>query len=241
MGTIEYSPILEQAFFDQSPIELAMSLLGKILRHRFKVTSGDDIWLSAQIIETEAYYINERASHASLGFTTKRQALFMAPGTIYMYFARGRDSLNFSASGTGNGVLIKSGFPFLQGHQTQKMLATMQALNPGKDGPRSVNKLCNGQTLLCRSLNLKVHQWDTKQLDPDHLRLEDCSYRPEHIVQCPRLGIPSGRDGHLPLRFVDEAYATKATHNPLRKKQPEPGTIKLFSRPEDASYPPSLL
>jgi DNA-3-methyladenine glycosylase len=241
MGTLDYSPILEQAFFDQSPIELAMSLLGKVLTHRFKAISGDHIWLSAQIIETEAYYINERASHSSLGFTMKRQALFMAPGTIYMYFARGRDSLNFSAAGTGNGVLIKSGFPFLQGHQSQRMLSTMQTLNPGKNAPRSASKLCNGQTLLCRSLNLKVHQWDTKQLDPNRLRLEDCSYQPENIIQSPRLGIPAARDAHLPLRFVDAAYANKATHNPLKQKQPEPGSIRLLSRPEDVYYPSSLL
>jgi len=43
--------------------------------------------LTAQILETEAYYLNDKASHASLGFTEKRKALFMPPGTIYMYFS----------------------------------------------------------------------------------------------------------------------------------------------------------
>ncbi len=55
------------------------------------------LWLSARIIETEAYYVAEKGSHASLGYTEKRKALFLDGGHIYMYYARGGDSLNFSA------------------------------------------------------------------------------------------------------------------------------------------------
>ena len=46
----------------------------------------------------------------SLGYTEKRKALFLDGGHIYMY-ARGGDSLNFSAHGPGNAVLIKSAYP----------------------------------------------------------------------------------------------------------------------------------
>ncbi|MEE8479497.1 MAG: DNA-3-methyladenine glycosylase, partial [Candidatus Neomarinimicrobiota bacterium] len=83
--------ILQQSFFNRDACKVAQSLLGKIIRKKFGAN-----WLSAQIIETEAYYINEKGSHASLGFTEKRKALFMPPGTIYMYYARGKDSLNMS-------------------------------------------------------------------------------------------------------------------------------------------------
>lgn len=241
MGPPEYSPNLGHTFFDQSPIKLAISLLGKVLKHRFRTTSGDDIWLSARIIETEAYYVNERASHSSLGYTNKRRALFMRPGTIYMYYARGRDSLNFSAAGDGNGVLIKSGYPCLEENHSASMLTTMQTLNPGKSGPRQVGKLCNGQTLVCQSLNLKVHQWDAKQLEPNNFYLKDDWYHPEKIIQCPRLGIPTGRDEHLPLRFVDAKYARHATHNPLTQRRTAPGSISLLSNPEEVNYPPALL
>ena len=241
MGPPEYSPNLGRCFFNQPPITLAVSLLGKVLKHRFRLASGDTIWLSARIIETEAYYIKDRASHSSLGYTDKRRGLFMPPGTIYMYFARGRDSLNFSAAGAGNGVLIKSGYPCLEGHHADSMLTTMQQLNPGKSGLRPPGKLCNGQTLLCQSLNLKVRQWDAKPLDPHNFLLQDDSYSPDKFIQCPRLGIPSGRDEHLPLRFVDAKYAQYATRNPLRQRRVEPGSIKVFSNPEEVSYPPSLL
>src|SRR3990167_6381914 len=98
---------LPASFFDRDARLLARELLGKVIRHRH----GEQ-WLSARIIETEAYYLDDKGSHASLGFTHKRRALFMPAGTIYMYYARGGDSLNISCQGKGNAVLIKSAFPF---------------------------------------------------------------------------------------------------------------------------------
>ena len=94
-------------------------------------------WLSARIIETEAYYQAEKGSHASLGYTHKRRALFMDGGVIYMYYARGGDSLNFSAAGPGNAVLIKSGHPWVDARSGPEALARMQALNPDAAGRAS--------------------------------------------------------------------------------------------------------
>ena len=91
---------LPDAFFNRDARQLARELLGKVVRHRV-----DGLWLSARIIETEAYYLEEKGSHASLGYTHKRRALFMDGGVVYMYYARGGDSLNFSAGGPGNAVL----------------------------------------------------------------------------------------------------------------------------------------
>ena len=105
--------MLGHRFFNKDPELLAIALLGKILRRRIKHPRAGDIWLAARIIETEAYYLTEKGSHSSPGFTEKRKAMFMKPGTIYMYYARGGDSLNFSARGKGNGVLVKSGFPYI--------------------------------------------------------------------------------------------------------------------------------
>ena len=95
--------MLPDAFFDRDAQRVARELLGKVIRHRV-----NDLWLSARIIETEAYYCVDKGSHASLGYTEKRKALFLDGGHIYMYYARGGDSLNFSAHGPGNAVLIKT-------------------------------------------------------------------------------------------------------------------------------------
>ncbi|EKE01314.1 MAG: hypothetical protein ACD_21C00161G0001 [uncultured bacterium] len=162
------------------------------------------VWLKAIITETEAYYINDKASHSSLGYTHKRQAMFMLPGTIYMYYSRGGDSLNISCQGDGNAVLIKAAIPFMQTRNAEKMARLMQNLNPQKNStkPRPVEKLCCAQALLCKALNLKVTDWDKKQFDRKKFCIVSYGYKPKKIVQTKRKGIPKGRDEHLPYRFV---------------------------------------
>ena len=153
--------IVPTEFFTRDACEVAKLLLGKIIRRKYK-----NIWLSARIIETEAYYLNDSASHSSLGFTEKRKAMFMPAGTIYMYYARGHDSLNISCGNKGDAVLIKAAFPFVDELSPKQNIKTMQQLNPARDGSmRVIEKLCAGQTLLCKSLNLKVVDWDQQQFD----------------------------------------------------------------------------
>ena len=201
-----------QSFFNHEPIHVAQSLLGKII-----AVPHSTNWLMVRIIETEAYYRKEKASHSSLGYTKKRKALFMSPGTIYMYYARGGDSLNFSCQGEGNAVLIKSGYPIFLKDDAIDTRKVMQSNNPNRNGSRrSIAKLCAGQTLLCKSLNLKVSDWDTKQLTPNLLELWDDYYFPEKIIQTRRLGIPPARDAHLQYRFIDMRYVDFCTKNPLR-------------------------
>lgn len=197
--------ILDQSFFDRPTLTVAKELLGKVIFHKYQ-----NIWLKAQIIETEAYLMEEKASHASLGFTQKRKALFMPPGTIYMYYARGKDSFNISAGNAGDAVLIKSGVPYLDGSNDIAMIQTMLKLNPVKN----VNRICSGQTLLAKSLNLKVKDWDQKQFNVEDLLIKDVGYKPKQIIQTTRLGIPKGRDAHLLYRFIDYSFVDKCTKKP---------------------------
>ncbi|POF40452.1 3-methyladenine DNA glycosylase [Pseudomonas laurylsulfativorans] len=208
---------LPDDFFDRDAQILARELLGKVIRHRV-----GDLWLSARIIETEAYYCAEKGSHASLGYTEKRKALFLDGGHIYMYYARGGDSLNFSAQGPGNAVLIKSAYPWVDELSGPASLAQMLLNNPDAQGhPRPSQRLCAGQTLLCKALGLKVPVWDAKRFDHEVLLVEHVGQTPTHIIQTTRLGIPHGRDEHLMYRFVDAAYAAYCTRNPLRRGQVE--------------------
>jgi len=208
-------PALPDSFFHRDPCQLARELLGKVIRRRL-----DGMWLSVRIIETEAYYLTEKGSHASLGYTHKRRALFMDGGTVYMYYARGGDSLNFSAGGPGNAVLIKSAYPWIDTVSGPDALARMQALNPDATGkPRPPARLCAGQTLLCRALGLKVPDWDAQRFDPEVFFVEDVGQSPERLICTTRLGIPAGRDEHLRYRFVDPDYTAFCTRNPLRRGQ----------------------
>lgn len=204
--------MLENKFFDRDAVLVAKELLGKVLRVKYQ-----HLWLSAKIIETEAYYIHEKGSHASLGLTKSRQALFMPAGTIYMYYARGGDSLNTSCQGEGNAVLIKSGVVFHDALSGPESIAAMHSLNP-LPGPRErpLTRLCSGQTLLCKSLHLKVPEWNKKQFDAERFYIEDVGYVPEKIIQTRRLGIPVGRDEHLLLRFIDQRYLRSATKNVVK-------------------------
>lgn len=211
------STALPDSFFNRDAQVLARELLGKVIRHKV-----GDSWLSARIIETEAYYCNEKGSHASLGYTEKRKALFLDGGHIYMYYARGGDSINFSAQGPGNAVLIKSAYPWVDALSDENSLAQMQLNNPDASGAlRPPERLCAGQTLLCKALGLKVPVWDAKRFDAHLLYVEDVSQTPASIIQTTRLGIPAGRDEHLMYRFVDAQFARFCTRNPLRRGQVE--------------------
>lgn len=218
---------LPDSFFDRDAQLLARELLGKIIRHRYQ-----GLWLSARIIETEAYYLDEKGSHASLGYTEKRKALFLPGGHIYMYYARGGDSLNFSAQGPGNAVLIKSAYPWQDAMSPAQSLEQMQRNNPDSAGqPRPLQRLCAGQTLLCKALGLKVRDWDAGRFDAQRLFVEDCGIKPTAIIQTTRLGIPSGRDEHLPYRFVEAEHAAHCTRNPLRRGQVEGRDYRIIGTP----------
>lgn len=198
-------------FFARDARVVAPDLLGCMIKIK---THGH--WLSARIIETEAYCLDDKASHASLGFTEKRRALFMPPGTIYMYYARGGDSFNISCLGDGDAVLIKSAFP--DRRMSPSAISIMQKLNPLNGRERPFEKLCAGQTLLCRALDIKVPDWDQQQFSAAKFYCQ-APYDPvKKIIKTTRLGIPSGRDEHLFYRYIDYDYADYCTSNPLRKR-----------------------
>ena len=207
--------ILTTDFYNRDACKVAQSLLGKVIRHKV-----NNKWLAARIIETEAYYMKEKGSHSSLGFTEKRKAMFMPAGTIYMYYARGKDSLNISVKGKGNAVLIKSAYPFFDKQSPESNLVLMQKLNPNPDGsPRDIRKLCKGQTLLCATLDIQVVNWDQQQFDQQWFYIDDVGADVDSIIQTTRMGIPQGRDHDLPYRFVDYRYAPWCTQNPLTRRQ----------------------
>jgi DNA-3-methyladenine glycosylase len=207
-----HSIIHAKTFFNRDPQVVAVDLLGKLLCHKFQ-----NQFLAMRIIDVEAYYLNEKGSHASLGYTEKRKALFMPAGSIYMYYARGKDSFNISCKGKGNAILIKSAIPSIINSDSEIKL--MQELNKNKNGTlREINKLGSGQTLLCKSLALKVSKWDAKQFKKNNLDLRDDSYLLDTVIQSRRLGIPKGRNEELLLRFTDLRYAEFATTNPLKSK-----------------------
>ena len=59
--------------------------------------------------------------------------------------------------------------------------------NPDAQGhPRPSQKLCAGQTLLCKALGLKVPVWDAKRFDHEVLLVEHVGQTPAHTSSRPR-------------------------------------------------------
>jgi DNA-3-methyladenine glycosylase len=64
--------MLTPTFFNRDALLIAKELLGKVIYKRYNT-----IWLAAKIVGTEAYYLQDKGSHASLGWTAKRNALLL--------------------------------------------------------------------------------------------------------------------------------------------------------------------
>ena len=200
-----------------------------MLRHHL-----DGQWLAAQLIEIEAYYLTERQPRLA-GWTPKRNALFQAPGTIYMYYAHGGDSFNFSCQGEGNAVLLKSAviFPFFPDDLTsQTMVQTMQHRNRIAGRIRDSKRLCSGQTLLCRSLGLTVPDWDQQQLIADRLELMDTGYRPRSCK--PSSWNSSGRDEQLPLH---RCWLCQLLYSQSIADRKSPPVVRILSTSDSIACP----
>ena len=192
---------------------MARDLVGCVLRRLL-----DGLWLGVQIVETEAYGLEDPASHAFLGRTPSREPMWMPPGTIYMYHSRAGASLNVSCGIGPEAVLIKAGVPVVDDISPRAALDAMHRLNPGPDGQsrRPERRLCAGQTLLCRSLGLTVAEWTGRQFDPCQFYIE-ARVSQRRIVSTIRLGIRPERDDGRRSRYVDRELAGSATTNPLRR------------------------
>ncbi|MGZ8424485.1 MAG: DNA-3-methyladenine glycosylase, partial [Candidatus Binatia bacterium] len=76
---------LPRSFYEQSTIDVAKQLLGKVLVHRH-----DDRVLAGRIVETEAYLgPQDLACHAAKGRTKRTEVMFGAAGHAYVYFIYG--------------------------------------------------------------------------------------------------------------------------------------------------------
>ncbi|KAM9784942.1 DNA-3-methyladenine glycosylase [Syngnathus typhle] len=194
---------LGEDFFTQPCVALAKAFLGKVLVRRRE----DGTELRGRVVETEAYLGGEdQASHSAGGKRTERNtAMFMKPGTIYVYPIYGIYlCMNVSSQGDGAAVLLRSLEP-LQGHAVMRQLRAARR----KDGARPLKdkELCNGPSKLCQALDVP-RSFDRRDLASDpEVWLEDADpaagdAHHKVMVESPRIGIEShGEWAKKPLRF----------------------------------------
>lgn len=162
----------------------AQALLGWKLVHQTAegLTSG-------YIVETEAYYENDQASHSFGGERVRNAAMFRAAGTIYVYFTYGMHyCLNVVTGNEGNGqaVLIRALEP-ADGLEIMKRRRNVDS---------EIN-LTNGPAKLVQALAIPKSYGGTNLYDGP-LCLEP-GLKPDAIVQTTRVGISQA--AHEPWRF----------------------------------------
>ncbi|RVE69714.1 hypothetical protein OJAV_G00080550 [Oryzias javanicus] len=207
-------------FFQQPCINLAKALLGKVLVRR----CSDGTELRGRIVETESYLGGEdKASHSAGGKRTDRNlAMFMKPGTIYVYPIYGIYlCMNISSEGEGAAVLLRS-LESLHGLPVMRELRAARR----KESARQLKdkELCNGPSKLCQALNIP-RCFDRRDLASDpEVWLErdpdESPIIPQDIVSAPRIGIEShGEWAKKPLRFYLRGHPCVSVVNKAAERQ----------------------
>ena len=141
-----------------------------------------------RIVETEAYLGGEdKASHSYRGRRTSRnEAMYMPPGTAYVYTIYGMHScFNISSCGEGAAVLVRALEP-LWG------IADMRTAR--KASTKGTKNLCNGPAKLCQALGIDK-SFNQLNMTSSSSRVWVESLKPEsgtenyEVVETTRIGI----------------------------------------------------
>ena len=192
VGMQVFGSILPRAFYEKPAIEVARSLLGRVLVH------GE---CAGRIVETEAYLgLNDLAAHASRGVTPRTRVIFGPAGHAYVYFIYGMyECLNVVAEPEGQAgcALIRAleplaGIDLMRKRRNRTQVRDL-ASGPGKlTQAMGITRAENGLDLTCGGLTI---------CDGDPALFE--------VDVTPRIGIRECAD--WPLRFViaDSPYLSR--------------------------------
>jgi len=222
-----------------STIAVAKKLLGYQLHSQI-----NGVLTSGIIVETEAYLVNDPASHSFRGLTKSNAAMFGLAGTTYVYQIYGLHfCLNVvtNKQGCGEAVLIRAllptvGFSVMQERRRQKGLTN----------------LTNGPAKLTEALAIDK-QFNNHHLTKKPLWLTRPRRRPpaSTIVEAPRVGISQAKEQKWNFSLMPRERLYQVTTNiPLGKvatyqllanlvglKSPRTVGIYLHQNPDPKNIP----
>lgn len=186
---------LSRSFFARNPRRVARELLGKVL-----VRDVESLYLSARIVEVEAYLgENDPAAHAAAGNTARTAVLFGPPGYAYVYFIYGNHyCLNVSCQreGKAGSVLFRALEPLLGIEEMAR------ARKVALQGSRDLVRLTGGPGRLAEAFGITRARDNGRDLasSSSGLWIGDDGFRTRKIQITPRIGIRKAAD--QPLRYV---------------------------------------
>ena len=174
--------------------------------------------MRGRVVEVESYPgKTDGASHSFKGETERNRAMFMGPGTAYVYSIYGMyHCFNVSSLGEGAAVLIRSIQP-LEGLEVMRRNREARR----KAGAKAMKEkdLCNGPSKLCQALDIDKRLNCSDLISSEEIWLEEGGEREDVLVQTTRVGIEgSGAEwAGLELRW----YMLGNNHVSVRDRQAE--------------------
>lgn len=180
--------MLPQNFYAGDTIQIARSLLGKLMVHL-----SPDGCTSGIIVETEAYLSkDDPACHAARGKTKRNAAMFGPPGRAYVYFIYGNYycfNVVTNIEGVGEAVLVRALQPLKGLELMQKRRGKL--LKPAH--------LANGPGKLCTAMGVTREHNTASLQGPALFITAGIKIQSTLIGSSGRIGIKQGQD--KPWRF----------------------------------------
>ncbi len=201
--------VLPRPFYRRDTVQVAQELLGTYL-----VREVDGRYIVGRIVETEAYVgLDDKASHASVGRTTRNAVMFGPPGFAYVYLIYG---MHYCI----NVVTEEEGYPAAVLIRALEPVAGVEFMRERR-GNRPDVELTNGPAKLCQALDIDLRfnghdlcRGELLWVHPGHLR------EGEEIVAGPRVGVRGDRKAlTVPWRFAIRNNPFVSRPRPERDKR----------------------
>lgn len=149
----------------------------------------------------------DKAAHSYHGRRTERnEAMYMPPGTCYVYLVYGvHCCANISSRGDGAAVLLRALEP----------IAGQEVMRSKRKRVKKAKDLCSGPAKLCQAMGISLAENKVNLCSSSKLWLEkdDYSITSDQIQTGPRIGVAYAGEkwANAPLRFCihDNQYVSK--------------------------------